>query len=259
MTFAGHNITELAELPLSELVEVLRPYTEGTGAAAVLTQDLISRIDVLIELGLGYLSVDRESPTLSGGELQRLRLAGQLRSGLFGVVYILDEPSAGLHPADTAALTTVLGRLEDSGNSVFLVEHDLDVVRHADWLIDIGPGAGVHGGRVLYSGEVDGLRSVTGSVTRPYLFDEVARPPRADRSPNGTLELARGGGARIADAHVRARIGDRSGRARQFGPHRARAAQRWGRQLECFRERGHETEAGGVVADGDFALAGPAR
>lgn len=189
VTFAGHNITELAELPLSELVEVLRPYTEGTGAAAVLTQDLLSRIDVLIELGLGYLSVDRESPTLSGGELQRLRLAGQLRSGLFGVVYILDEPSAGLHPADTAALTAVLGRLKDSGNSVFLVEHDLDVVRHADWLIDIGPGAGVHGGRVLYSGEVDGLRSVTGSVTRPYLFDEVARPPRADRSPNGTLEL----------------------------------------------------------------------
>lgn len=187
--FAGHNITELAGLPLSELVAVLRPYTEGTGAAAVLTQDLLSRIEVLIELGLGYLSVDRESPTLSGGELQRLRLAGQLRSGLFGVVYILDEPSAGLHPADTAALTTVLSRLTASGNSVFLVEHDLDVVRHADWLIDIGPGAGVHGGRVLYCGEVDGLRTVADSVTRPYLFDEVTRPPRADRTPNGTLEL----------------------------------------------------------------------
>ncbi|WP_378827009.1 ATP-binding cassette domain-containing protein [Nocardia sp. NPDC058379] len=189
VTFAGHNITELAGLPLSEMVAVLRPYTEGTGAAAVLTQDLLARIEVLIELGLGYLSVDRESPTLSGGELQRLRLAGQLRSGLFGVVYILDEPSAGLHPADTAALTTVLSRLTASGNSVFLVEHDLEVVRHADWLIDIGPGAGVHGGRVLYCGEVDGLRTVTDSVTRPYLFDEVTRPPRAGRTPNGTLEL----------------------------------------------------------------------
>ncbi|MFJ2837396.1 ATP-binding cassette domain-containing protein [Nocardia sp. NPDC087230] len=189
VTFAGHNITELADMPLSDLVAVLRPHTEGTGAAAVLTQDLISRIEVLIELGLGYLSVDRESPTLSGGELQRLRLAGQLRSGLFGVVYILDEPSAGLHPADTAALTTVLGRLKRSGNSVFLVEHDLDVVRHADWLIDIGPGAGVHGGRVLYCGEIDGLRTVTESVTRPYLFDEVTRAPRADRTPNGTLDL----------------------------------------------------------------------
>ncbi|MEV0334251.1 excinuclease ABC subunit UvrA [Nocardia sp. NPDC050717] len=189
VTFAGRDITELAELPLSQLAEVLRPYTAGTGAAAVLTQDLVSRIEVLIELGLGYLSVDRESPTLSGGELQRLRLAGQLRSGLFGVVYILDEPSAGLHPADTAALTTVLGRLKDSGNSVFLVEHDLDVVRHADWLIDIGPGAGVHGGRVLYSGEVEGLRGVAESITRPYLFGEVTRPARPGRTPRGTLAV----------------------------------------------------------------------
>lgn len=189
VTFAGYNITELADLPLSELVEVLRPHTPGTEALAVLTQDLTSRIDVLIELGLGYLSVDRESPTLSGGELQRLRLAGQLRSGLFGVVYILDEPSAGLHPADTAALTKVLDRLKNSGNSVFLVEHDLDVVRHADWLIDIGPGAGVHGGTVLYAGEVDGLREVADSVTRPYLFDEIVRPPRAARTPTGALRL----------------------------------------------------------------------
>ncbi|MFC6010285.1 ATP-binding cassette domain-containing protein [Nocardia lasii] len=189
VTFAGYNITELAGLPLSDLVEVLRPFTPGTEAVAVLTQDLTSRLDVLIELGLGYLSVDRESPTLSGGELQRLRLAGQLRSGLFGVVYILDEPSAGLHPADTAALTKVLGRLKDSGNSVFLVEHDLDVVRHADWLIDIGPGAGVHGGTVLYAGEVEGLRGVADSVTRPYLFDEITRPPRAPRTPTGELAL----------------------------------------------------------------------
>ncbi|MDO3646432.1 excinuclease ABC subunit UvrA [Nocardia mangyaensis] len=189
VTFAGYNITELADLPLRELVDVLRPYTHGTSAVAVLTQDLTSRIDVLIELGLGYLSVDRESPTLSGGELQRLRLAGQLRSGLFGVVYILDEPSAGLHPADTVALTEVLGRLRKSGNSVFLVEHDLDVVRRADWLIDIGPGAGVHGGRVLYSGEVAGLRAVTESVTRAYLFDEVTRPPRTDRTSDVTLRL----------------------------------------------------------------------
>ncbi|MGY0499020.1 ATP-binding cassette domain-containing protein [Nocardia sp. FBN12] len=189
VTFAGFDITELAGQPLSELVEVLRPYTCGTTALAVLTQDLTSRIDVLIELGLGYLSVDRESPTLSGGELQRLRLAGQLRSGLFGVVYILDEPSAGLHPADTAALTKVLDRLKNSGKSVFLVEHDLDVVRHADWLIDIGPGAGVHGGTVLYAGDVDGLREVSESVTRPYLFGEIVRPPRAARTATGELRL----------------------------------------------------------------------
>ncbi|MGF6888914.1 excinuclease ABC subunit A [Nocardia sp. GAS34] len=189
VTFAGYNIIELAALPLRELAAVLRPYREGTGAAAVLTEDLTSRIDVLIELGLGYLSVDRESPTLSAGELQRLRLGTQLRSGLFGVVYILDEPSAGLHPADTAALSTVLGRLKTSGNSVFLVEHDLDVVRTADWVVDVGPGAGVHGGRVLYSGAVDGLREVTESVTRPYLFGDIARPRRPSRTATGNLPL----------------------------------------------------------------------
>ncbi|MCA2206826.1 ATP-binding cassette domain-containing protein [Nocardia rosealba] len=189
VTFAGYNIAELGELPLHELAEVLRPYTTGTGAVAVLTQDLTSRLDVLIELGLGYLGIDRESPTLSGGELQRLRLAGQLRSGLFGVVYVLDEPSAGLHPADTAALTTVLRRLEKSGNSVLLVEHDMDVVRHADWVVDVGPGAGVNGGQVLYSGEVAGLRAVPDSVTRRYLFDEVSREPRVPRVRSGTLEL----------------------------------------------------------------------
>ncbi|WP_067690936.1 ATP-binding cassette domain-containing protein [Nocardia jejuensis] len=189
VTFAGYDITELARLPLTGLSEVLRPYTSRSGAAGLLTQDLTSRLNVLDDLGLGYLSVDREAPTLSAGELQRLRLATQLRSGLFGVVYVLDEPSAGLHPADTVALTAVLNGLKDSGNSVFLVEHDLDVVRQADWIIDIGPGAGVHGGQVLYSGPVDGLRAVTESVTRPYLFGEMHRPEHRTRTATSHLAL----------------------------------------------------------------------
>ena len=120
--------------------------------AATLTADLLARIEVLLELGLGYLSMSRSAPTLSGGELQRLRLATALRSGLFGVVYVLDEPSAGLHPADAEPLLTVLDRLKAAGNSLFVVEHDMDVVRRADWVVDVGPGAGSAGGRCCTAG-----------------------------------------------------------------------------------------------------------
>ncbi|NUS27081.1 MAG: ABC transporter, partial [Streptomyces sp.] len=151
VTFAGHTIAELAALPLADLAGHLDAVGE---TARVLTEDLKSRVAPVLELGLGYLSLDRATPTLSAGELQRLRLATQLRSGLFGVVYVLDEPSAGLHPADTEALRAVLERLKAAGNSVFVVEHHLDVVRGADWLVEVGPLAGEHGGRVLHSGPV---------------------------------------------------------------------------------------------------------
>ncbi|GAA4676041.1 excinuclease ABC subunit UvrA [Streptomyces youssoufiensis] len=205
VTFAGHDIGELASLPLDRLAQILRPATEagtaagpgpGDGAgiatevAATLARDLVARIEVLTELGLGYLSTDRPTPTLSAGELQRLRLATQLRSGLFGVVYVLDEPSAGLHPADSAALLTVLDRLKEAGNSLFVVEHHLDVVRRADWVVDVGPRAGEHGGRVLYSGPVTGLADVPESVTRDYVFPTATRPaPRAPRQPARWLTL----------------------------------------------------------------------
>ncbi|MFE6774863.1 ABC transporter [Streptomyces sp. NPDC057702] len=206
VTFAGHDIGELASLPLDRLAQLLRPAAEHTAqpsppaapepaatpptpaggvaaeVAATLARDLLARIEVLTELGLGYLSTDRPTPTLSAGELQRLRLATQLRSGLFGVVYVLDEPSAGLHPADSAALLTVLDRLKAAGNSLFVVEHHLDVVRRADWVVDVGPRAGEHGGRVLYSGPVAGLADVPESVTRPYVFPTAPQvtvdPPR---------------------------------------------------------------------------------
>ncbi|WP_329520590.1 excinuclease ABC subunit UvrA [Spirillospora sp. NBC_01491] len=189
VTFAGRTIAELAALPLADLADALRPHTGGEGPAAVLTRDLTARIEVLTELGLGYLSTARPSPSLSAGELQRLRLATQLRSGLFGVVYVLDEPSAGLHPADTESLMSVLERLKAAGNSVFLIEHDMEVVRHADWLVDVGPGAGEHGGLVLHSGPVEGLRAVPASVTRPYLFGEIRPPRREPREPAGVLRL----------------------------------------------------------------------
>jgi excinuclease ABC subunit A len=144
---------------------------------------------VLLDLGLGYLSLGRSSTTLSPGEAQRLRIATQLRSGLFGVVYVLDEPSAGLHPADAAPLLDVLDRLKASGNSLFVVEHDLDVVRRADWVVDIGPGAGEAGGRVLYSGPVAGLEDVAESVTSAHLFGRAERLVHDVREPQGWLEL----------------------------------------------------------------------
>lgn len=188
VTFAGYTIAELAALPLAGLSEVLRA-SGGEGTARVMTSDLLARIGTVTELGLGYLSLDRTAPTLSSGELQRLRLATQLRSGLFGVVYVLDEPSAGLHPADTASLLAVLGRLKEAGNSVFVVEHQLDVVRQADWLVDVGPLAGEHGGRVLHSGPPAGLARVAESATRRFLFDESAPVVRTPRTPSGELRL----------------------------------------------------------------------
>ncbi|MGW2646927.1 ATP-binding cassette domain-containing protein [Streptomyces sp. NPDC001393] len=186
VTFGGRTIAELAALPLTDLAATLDGRTE---AARVLTEDLKSRIAPVVELGLGYLSLDRSTPTLSAGELQRLRLATQLRSGLFGVVYVLDEPSAGLHPADTEALLTVLDRLKAAGNSVFVVEHHLEVVRGADWLVDVGPGAGEHGGRVLYSGPPAELASVEESATAAFLFDESPGPAREVREPRGWLTV----------------------------------------------------------------------
>ncbi|ANW17040.1 excinuclease ABC subunit UvrA [Streptomyces clavuligerus] len=204
VTFAGRNVAELAALPLTALAELLtrtgtaargdgggvaEPVPGGAETARVLTADLLARIGTVVELGLGYLSVDRATPTLSSGELQRLRLATQLRSGLFGVVYVLDEPSAGLHPADTEALLTVVRRLKEAGNSVFVVEHHLDVVRSADWIVDVGPGAGEHGGRVLYSGPVDGLAGVGESVTRRFLVDGSPAAGRPGRTPSGWLGI----------------------------------------------------------------------
>ena len=204
--FAGRPINELNALPLSDLAEVLRPTAaltdaagshrsaqsgEVTEVAVTLAGDLVRRLEVLIDLGLGYLSLNRATPTLSPGEMQRLRIATQLRAGLFGVIYVLDEPSAGLHPADAEPLLVVLEQLKASGNSVFVVEHNMDVVRRADWLVDVGPRAGDGGGEVLYSGPVAGLTEVPESVTRDYLFPAPAQLPLAhDRGePSGWLSL----------------------------------------------------------------------
>jgi len=246
VTFVGHDIGTLAQMPLSQVARVLAPAAAGrfdesvavdattrrshadaavTRAAArddtarrvaaggsahagapdvrrtpnlsqekrIVAQriagDLVERIGTLESLGLGYLSLARSTPTLSPGELQRLRLATQIRSNLFGVVYVLDEPTAGLHPKDGRALLAALDDLKRAGNSIFVVEHDLATMRRADWIVDVGPDAGEKGGRILYSGPPDGLAQVADSHTARYLFAAPEPRQRAAREPQGWLEL----------------------------------------------------------------------
>ena len=186
VTFDGRDITGMSRQPLKKLLEIFKPCADGSAdcikkhseggheekaiVAQRIAEDLVARLAVLLDLGLGYLTLERTTPTLSPGELQRLRLATQVRSNLFGVVYVLDEPSAGLHPSDTEALLRALDRLKASGNSLFVVEHEIDVIRHADWVVDVGPAAGEKGGEILYSGPLEGLKEVKASKTAQYLF-----------------------------------------------------------------------------------------
>ncbi len=200
VTFSGLDIGELGRLSLDRVAAVLAPTAAGRGAvdtahpekavvAERIARDLLARLEILQRLGLGYLSLERSTPTLSPGELQRLRLATQIRSNLFGVVYVMDEPSAGLHPEDTESLRVALGQLKDSGNSLFVVEHDVDLIRHADWIVDVGPQAGEQGGRILYSGPLAGLRDATESQTRRYVFERMAPLPPPLRAAQGSLRL----------------------------------------------------------------------
>ena len=203
--FAGLDIAEMSRQPLKKLLSIFHPYADGSAAgiakhakehheekgmvAQRIAEDLVARLNVLLDLGLGYLTLERSTPTLSPGELQRLRLATQVRSNLFGVVYVLDEPSAGLHPSDTEALLRALDRLKASGNSLFVVEHELDVIRHADWIVDVGPAAGEKGGEVLYSGPMEGLKNVNASRTREHLFNGHGYRQMNYRKPAGWLKL----------------------------------------------------------------------
>ncbi|WP_430737008.1 excinuclease ABC subunit UvrA [Psychrobacter sp. VH5] len=200
--FAGLDIGELSQLTLTDLALTLEktahtkieddtPNREKAIVSQRIASDILARVEALTRLGLGYLSLERTTPTLSPGELQRLRLATQIRSQLFGVVYVLDEPSAGLHPADTQALLGALDELIAAGNSVFVVEHDVSVIRHADWVVDVGPKAGTHGGEIVYSGPVEGLRQVTESTTAQYLFtDKETAHKKPLRKPSAWLKLA---------------------------------------------------------------------
>ena len=156
--------------------------------AAEVLKEINARLGFLLDVGLDYLSLDRPAGTLSGGEAQRIRLATQIGSGLVGVLYVLDEPSIGLHQRDNRRLIETLTRLRDLGNTLIVVEHDEDTIRTADWIVDIGPGAGEHGGRVVHSGDYQGLLDAAESITGAYLSGrrkipapEVRRPVDADR------------------------------------------------------------------------------
>ena len=205
VTFRGRNMARLADLSVDRL-ERLACTTELTAAeepaAAPLLAEIHRRCALLQRLGLGYLQLSRPSASLAGGEAQRIRLATQVRSGLRGLLYVLDEPSIGLHPRDLDRLLGVLRQLRDEGNTVLVVEHDEATMRGADWLVDVGPGAGEAGGRVLWSGPLEGLLEddvddlAASSRTRAYLRGEEAVAVPGRRRPGAGVLCVRGATAR---------------------------------------------------------------
>jgi len=157
------------------------------------TKEVDSRLGFLLDVGLDYLSLSRSAGTLAGGEAQRIRLASQIGSGLVGTLYVLDEPSIGLHQRDNKRLIDTLIRLRDLGNTVLVVEHDEDTIREADWIVDIGPGAGEHGGAVVYSGPVKGILKSKDSITGQYLAKKKSIPvPQMRRPPGDEAVVVRG-------------------------------------------------------------------
>lgn len=190
VTYAGLAIDELGALTLDRVHDVLaKRKPEPNSAEALLLKQILPALESALDLGLSHLSLDRPAPTLSAGELQRVRLAAQLRSGLFGVAYVLDEPSAGLHPSERGAVLDICRRLIDAGNSVLLVEHDMNLVAQADWLVDVGPLAGEGGGNVIYSGPVAAYAADTPTAralaSRGLLLNDAPRPASGTLSMRG--------------------------------------------------------------------------
>jgi len=195
VTVAGKNIYEMTTLPVGELVTFLGTMdTELTGQQKKIGDQILreirARVKFLADVGLDYLSLARATATLSGGEAQRIRLATQIGSGLVGVAYILDEPSIGLHQRDNGKLLAALKGLRDLGNSVIVVEHDEETMREADYIVDIGPGAGEHGGEVVAAGSVEDLIACPDSITGKYLSGELEIPvPETRRTPTGWITV----------------------------------------------------------------------
>jgi len=191
---AGRTLIELSHAPLEDVASWIRSLSDAVSLeeraiCEPVIADLTTRIGRLLDVGVGYLSLGRSSPTLSAGEAQRLRLASLLGSGLTGVLYVLDAPTTGLHPRDTRRLIQVLERLRDLGNTVLVVEHDLEVMRAADHLIDIGPGAGSHGGRLVAAGTPSQVAEHPESVTGAYLAERASVPTPHRRRPGNSKAL----------------------------------------------------------------------
>src|SRR4051794_24422930 len=189
VTMGGKNIAEVCALPINETAEFLRDLDLSARERQIgerVLKEIQERLNFLLDVGLDYLSLDRPSGSLSGGEAQRIRLATQIGAGLVGVLYVLDEPSIGLHQRDNQRLIETLIRLKDLGNTLIVVEHDEDTIKVADWVVDVGPGAGEHGGQVVHSGTVADLYAHPDSITGQYLSGRREIPVPAIRRPRTT-------------------------------------------------------------------------
>ena len=182
----GRNIAEICELSIADSAKFLAALElseRDRMIAERVTKEINARLGFLLDVGLDYLTLSRSAGTLAGGEAQRIRLASQIGSGLVGTLYVLDEPSIGLHQRDNRRLIDTLTRLRDLGNTVIVVEHDEETIRESDWMVDIGPGAGEHGGEIVYSGPVGGITKVSKSITGKYLSGRERIPVPAVRRP----------------------------------------------------------------------------
>ena len=188
ITINDKHIADVCDMPIGESSKFLAglELTERDKMIAErVTKEVNARLGFLLDVGLDYLSLSRNAGTLAGGEAQRIRLASQIGSGLVGTLYVLDEPSIGLHQRDNRRLIDTLVRLRDLGNTVLVVEHDEETIRECDWIVDIGPGAGEHGGAVVYSGLVKGIGKAKDSITGQYLTGKRKIPVPAVRRPTG--------------------------------------------------------------------------
>ena len=186
ITVGGKNIAEVCEMSIGESAKFLAALELSERDRLIaerVTKEVNARLGFLLDVGLDYLTLSRSAGTLAGGEAQRIRLASQIGSGLVGTLYVLDEPSIGLHQRDNRRLIDTLTRLRDLGNTVIVVEHDEETIRESDWIVDIGPGAGEHGGDIVYSGPVEGINRVSNSVTGQYISGKKSIPVPAERRP----------------------------------------------------------------------------
>ena len=219
-------------------------------------KEIVARLGFLVDVGLDYLTLDRTSVSLSGGEAQRIRLATQIGTTLMGVLYILDEPSIGLHQRDNAKLIATLTRLRDLGNTVLVVEHDEETIRTADWVIDIGPGAGEHGGEIIANGSIEAVLAEPRSITGAYLRGERSVPvPKRRRRGNGkTLEVHRRPGAQPEEREPAGAARDvrrghrRVGQRQEHARHRRPVPRAGSRAERLARARGRAQPAGGRPA-----------
>ena len=196
VTINGKHIADVCAMSIGEsaaFLGALELSERDRMIAERVTKEINARLGFLLDVGLDYLSLSRAAATLAGGEAQRIRLASQIGSGLVGTLYVLDEPSIGLHQRDNRRLIDTLLRLRDLGNTVLVVEHDEDTIRESDWIVDIGPGAGEHGGQVVYSGPVKGIAKVSGSLTGQYLAGKRSIPvPTQRRQPGSDAVVVKG-------------------------------------------------------------------